>query len=177
MSEIRVRGKIFNSLSEAYRYGGIDISKAFGWADTNKEGLGYEYLHGKFPELMTNDNKVKEKLPKDWQKVIPPRAFIPAVRHLWQCSIGDEGEENWNVVLLKVFMQGDDLVVGLWDDVGYSDIYYGDNEYVDLGLEMVLDYLGKAGISVGEMYILTKGKIKDVIVKKNNSGEYTMVVY
>lgn len=141
--------------------------------------LGREYLLGRFPEYKDslNENCVLVGVPKGWKKVNPYKTFIPAVRHLWQCSIGDEDDENWNIVLLKIFMQGNDLIVGVWDNDGYSDIYYGDNEYIDYGLEMVLGYLSKSGMQVGELYILTKGKIKDVIVKKNSSGEYTMVVY
>ena len=88
------------------------------------------------------------------------------------------------VPLMRIFMSGDDLTLGVWDCMYGSYDYYGEitfgkcgNRTVDACLHTIVSEVLKLGKSIKDIYILSRGTCNKMYYRKNSDGEYTITIY
>ena len=116
---------------------------------------------------------VRENKPNEWKSLTGvPRTFKNLVN-----GMGVSKDDN-GAFIVKVYNQNEDLVVDCLNPrYGVIDRYvYGSKSLLDLCLQKIVVMVGKLNVPVNEVLILCLGDMTSSRVKKNKTGEYTLVI-
>ena len=145
-------------------------------ADEDKVDLGSNYYTIEFnfdyPEM--DEVLIKEGNASEWKRI----KGVPSVFKEIVNSLGLSSYDNSN--LIKIYNTPKDryLVIDIMSaSYGIIDRYtYGDNDKVDFYIEEIIKSVDYLEVPISDIFIFSLGDLSSARLKKNWTGEYTLVI-
>lgn len=152
----------------AYLYSGGVVADE----DRAEEGFNYYPIEACFDYPEMDEVLVREGHSNEWKKIKGVPSVFKEILKTLEVSIYDD------VNIVKIYNQNKDLVVDvIGERYGVLDRgIYGDNPSLDSNIEDVIKVIYDLKVPISEIFIFSSGDMVCARLRKNKTGEYTLVL-